>query len=242
MKSVAIDDLAVLPAVNALGASRLLGVSLVAFNKLARDGHVAPIAGQRNAYAIRNVIDGYLKQMADDGKLPASRMAPHIGLSPQRFGRLVDDGVFERPTDGLYDRDKTMRKYIDHLRKGKAGQDEGKNSTSYSAARTKVADEQAAHIALKNATLRGEFTRTAIIEEVVDRHHSVIRDRVLVLPSIASQLIGLPLPEVEAILRKRAFEVCDDLSDPKTFGDWPGAGDALGSLEAAGGEELSASD
>jgi phage terminase Nu1 subunit (DNA packaging protein) len=241
MKTLAIDDLAKLPAVNALGASRLLGISLVAFNKLAHDGMVAPINGRRNAYSIQSVIAGYLKSQADDGQLPASRMAPFLGLSPQRFGRLVDDGVFDRPTGNQgYDRDKTMRKYIDHLRKVKGGNDEGKNSTSYSAARTKVADEQAAHIALKNATLRGEFTRTALIEEVVDRHHAVIRDRILVLPSLASRLVGLSLAEIEALLRKRAFEVCDELSEPKTYGDWPGEGDAVGSLEAAGGEEFSA--
>ena len=234
MKKSAVGDLGELPAVNALGASRLLGISLVAFNKLARDGMVAPIAGRRNAYNVRSVVEGYLKSRADDGKLPASRMAPHIGLSPQRFGRLVDDGVFERPTDGLYDCDKTMRKYVDHLRKGKAGQDEGKNSTSYSAARTRVADEQAANIALKNAALRGEYTPTAAIEEVVDRHHSVIRDRILVLPSIASPLVGLPLAEVEAILRARSYEVCDDLSNPKTFGEWPGEEDTLGSPATTG--------
>jgi phage terminase Nu1 subunit (DNA packaging protein) len=233
--SSVIGDIAELPAVNALGASKLLGISLVAFNRLARDGMVAAIRGRRNAYGVKSVLDGSRAATADTGKLPASEMARHLSIAPQTLARLVDDGVLDRPVDNKgYDRDQTRRKYIAHLQKVKGGHDEGKNSTSYSLARTRVADEQAANIALKNATMRGEYTRTAVIEEVVDRHHSVIRDRILVLPSIASQLVGLSLAQMEAILQKRGYEVLDDLANPKTYGDWSGAEVAVGASEAAG--------
>jgi hypothetical protein len=79
------------------------------------------------------------------------------------------------------------------------------------------AQAQTEGVTIKNAIARGDVIQLSVVDEVIDRLCAVIRERVLVYPSIAPQLFGLKEYEIEDLLRTKSNEVIDDLANP---GDW----------------------
>ena len=151
-----VSDLDALPELNAAAAAKLLGIALVKFNRLVRDGVFVRLKGRHNAYSIKDVVSAYIEHL-NDGHLQATEMARHLDLSPQRLSKLVDENTLARPvTDKGFDRDATRIAYIKHLRKAKTGQVTD-GTGSYAEARTKLIGEQTQAVAFKTAVARGDF-------------------------------------------------------------------------------------
>jgi phage terminase Nu1 subunit (DNA packaging protein) len=205
-----------LPTINAATGARLLGISLVNFNRLVRDGEVIPLAGRRNCYSIAGIVTAYLKHIADDGLSPLSEMATHLDLSSQRLSKLVDEGTLARPGKGGFDRTKTRIAYIKHLRETKIGQGQAKNG-SYAQARAALTAEQTAAVAFKNEVARGGFVPIEQVDECFTRHASVVRERIICLPSAAPELVGLEVEAVATKLRELSYGVLDDLNSEKIW-------------------------
>jgi phage terminase Nu1 subunit (DNA packaging protein) len=211
-----------LPNVDAATAAKLLGVSLAEFNRLCRDGVIAPLhvplAGRRNAFSIAGIIAAYLKHLKDDGLSPATEMARHLDLSPQRLSKLVDEGTLKRPeTNKGFDRDKTRVEYIRHLRKAKVGQGAGAANGSYAQARTQLTAVQTEAAAFRNELAKGGHVPVEMVDEVFARHAAIVRERVICLPSAAPELVGLEVEAIADKLRDLSFGVLDDLSSEKTW-------------------------
>jgi phage terminase Nu1 subunit (DNA packaging protein) len=206
----------VLPDVNAATGAKLIGVSLAEFNRYIRDGLIIHLAGRRNAYSIAGIIAAHLKHIADTGMLPVTEMARHIDLSPQRLNKLVDEGTLSRPGKAGYDRDVTRTEYIRHLRQVKIAQGNAGNG-SYAQARAALTTEQTAAVAFKNEVARGGYVPIEQVDECFARHASVVRERVICLPSSAPELVGLEVEEISDKLRDLGNQICDDLSSEKIW-------------------------
>jgi phage terminase Nu1 subunit (DNA packaging protein) len=189
-----------LPEINAATAAKVLSISLVEFNRLVRDGEIVQLKGRRNAYSIAGVVAGYLKHIADYGLSPATEMARHIDMSPQRLSKLVDEGTLKRPeTNKGFDRAATRVAYIKHLRATKIAQGAGAGNGSYAQARTQLTTVQTEAAAFKNQIAKGGFVPVEAVDECFSRHAAIVRERVICLPSAAPEMVGL---EVEAIADK----------------------------------------
>jgi hypothetical protein len=92
--TTSVGDLDALPALNAGAAAKMLGITLVVFNKLVRGGVIVPLSGRRNAYSVKGAVAGYLAHLADS-HLTLSEMARHLDISSQRLSKLVNEGVIE---------------------------------------------------------------------------------------------------------------------------------------------------
>jgi phage terminase Nu1 subunit (DNA packaging protein) len=214
MTSIGFDAL---PDVNAATGAKLLGLSLAEFNRLVRDGIFVQLKGRRNAFSIAGIIASYLDHMKDDGLSPASEMARHLDLSPQRFSKLVDEGTLKRATSNKgYPRDVTRIAYIKHLRETKIAQGNAGNG-SYAQARTKLTAEQTAAVAFKNELAKGGHVPVELVDEVFARHAAIVRERVITLPSAAPEMVGLEVEAVADKLRDLGFGILDDLSSEKTW-------------------------
>src|ERR1700730_18269288 len=171
--ATSVGDLDALPELNAAAAAKLLGIALVKFNRLVRDGVIMRLRGRHNAYSVKGVVAAYLEHLTD-GHLPASEMARHLDLSPQRLSKLVDENTLARPeTNKGFDRDKTRVAYIKHLRKTKTGQVSPDGNGSYAEARTKYVGIQSEAAAFKVAVARGDYAPIELLDDLVTRHAAV---------------------------------------------------------------------
>ena len=102
MSRVSEASLAELPQINAITAVKLLGISLVKFNKLTKGGWVVAVAGRRNCYDLTDVVQGFLKYGEHErtrGKT-AHELGRYLDISQRR---VFDHGrfeVIERPKAG----------------------------------------------------------------------------------------------------------------------------------------------
>jgi phage terminase Nu1 subunit (DNA packaging protein) len=234
-----VSDLDALPELNAAATAKLLGVALVKFNRLVRDGLFVRLKGRHNAYNVKDVVSAYLEHLTD-GHLQASEMARHLDLSPQRLSKLVDENTLARPeTNRGFDRDRTRIAYIKHLRKVRTGQVSPDGTSSYAEARTKLIGKQTEAVDFKNAVARGDYAPIELLDDLVARHAAVVRERVLTYPSIAPELVDCTVEQIAEKLRLRSHEVLKELSDERTF-DWARASKIMEADHAAGNEDLPA--
>jgi hypothetical protein len=236
-----VRDLDALPELSAAAAAKLLGIALVKFNRLARDGVFVRLKDRHNAYSVKDVVSAYLEHL-NSGHLQATEMARHLDLSPQRLSKLVDENTLARPdTDKGFDRDKTRIAYIKHLRKVKTGQvGNGESGTgSYAEARTKLIGKQTEAVDFKNAVARGDFAPIELLDDLVSRHAAVVRERVLTISSISPELVNCTAEQIAEKLRLRSHDVLKELSDERTF-DWQRASKIMEADRADGNEDLPA--
>jgi hypothetical protein len=87
------------------------------------------------------------------------------------------------------------------------------DTTRLAAARTRLADEQTAAVALKNAVARGEFVPAIDMETGGAAIIAAFRERVLAAPGkVAAICEGRSRGEIEEIIRAELFEALDELS------------------------------
>ena len=116
-----VGNLEALPPIVADDAVRLLGISLVQFNRLTKNYWIKSVA--RNRYLIGDVVSGYLKFLEFErtrGKT-ANETANHIDITQRRLFALIDQGIIERAGKDGFDLTTVRLAYIRNLRKVAAG-------------------------------------------------------------------------------------------------------------------------
>jgi phage terminase Nu1 subunit (DNA packaging protein) len=171
-------------------------------------------------------------------KLIVSRgdLCNFTGLGMTSIATLISQGVIKPRKDGKFDLQACVEKIIGYqgnkIRSrgtGAVGPDQ-----SLTAARIAHAQAQTEGVTLKNAIARGDVIQLSVVDEVIDRLCAVIRERIMIYPSVAPRLLGLKEYEIEALLRSVSNEVIDDLANPATYGDWKQrTSEALGAPKAA---------
>jgi phage terminase Nu1 subunit (DNA packaging protein) len=157
-------------------------------------------------------------------KLIVSRgdLVNFTGLGMTSIATLISRGVIKARPDGKFDLQRCVEKIIgdqgNKIRSrgtGAVGPDQ-----SLTAARIAHAQAQTEGVTLKNAIARGDVIQLSVVDEVIDRLCAVIRERVMVYPSIAAQLFGRKEYEIEDALRTKSNEVIDDLANQARYGSW----------------------
>lgn len=124
----------------------------------------------------------------------------HLDLSHNTIARLEKEGVVVRIKRGVYDLDQSRLRYIRHLRDTAAGRGGSSAVESLSEERARLAKEQADHVALKNAQMRGDLVAK---EDVISTWSGILSDvraGLLAVPSRVQQRISnLTSHDIEAI-------------------------------------------
>ena len=177
-----------------------------------------------------------------------AKLAVHLGCLPPVVTKYEALGVIEKTSAGKFDQDLCRLKVLSYLRELAAGRS-GKKHTNQggpdlATERAKLAQQQTEAIKLKNAIAVGQFVPVAIVVEVVELRDSLVREKILSIPTVADQIASLVNPttaQIEEILRSRCYEALEELSDPRTFdlrsdaaGDGEVQGGAVASPEAEG--------
>jgi hypothetical protein len=139
-------------------------------------------------------------------------VAAHLFCSATRIKQLIDAGTIVRQPPGAYDLDICRKAVLDQLRATAAARGTG----------THLADElallsrrQRELVELKTAKLRGAVVEIEIVGEIVEERFAIIKERLLALPSVASdRCAGLDRNAIFAILRDHMIEVLNELYEP----------------------------
>jgi hypothetical protein len=215
-----VGDIDALPELNAGASAKLLGIPLVAFNRLCRDGLIVPLSGRRNAYSVKAVVSGFISHLTDK-HLALSPMAIHLAISPHTLTTLVEDGVIERPGPQGFPVDKTRNAYLSHLhRKIKtvaAAPVEPKRVTE----QDRLVRARRLKIERENTIASGRLFDADLVEHAVTLRDTVFRDQVLALPrsvaNFAARGDQVFRVVVEAYVQDLVNNVLTNLSDPRKF-------------------------
>ena len=224
-------DVAQLPQINANAAVKLIGISLVRFNKLTKDGWIVAVAGRRNCYDLTDVVQGFLKYIEHErtrGKT-SHELGHHLDISQRRVYDLIEAGIIERPKSGEgFDLDVCRIAVLRHQRKQLAGHGGGK--LDLATERAALAREQRETAALKNAIMRNEYVRVSVVTEVVTQAYSIVRENLLGVPGARSYDIACAARAcvddqsaaavVTGKLRNAIYEVLTNLSEPANHERW----------------------
>src|ERR1035437_8762053 len=151
-------------------------------------------------------------------------LATHLGCLPPSIAKYTSLGIIEKTGAGKFDQDLCRLNVLSYLRDIKGGRS-GKKFTNQggpdlSTERAKLAQQQTEAAKMKNAITAGQFVPVAIVVEVVELRDSLVREKVLSIPTVADQIASLIKPttaQIEEILRERVYEALEELSDPRTF-------------------------
>lgn len=219
-RTSSVGDIDALPELNAGASAKLLGIALVAFNRLCRDGLIVPLSGRRNAYAVKAVVSGFIGHLTDK-HLALSPMAIHLAISPHTLTNLVEDGVIERPGPQGFPVDRTRNAYLSHLQK------KIKTATAAPVQPKKITEQdrliraRRLKVERENAAASGRLFDVDLVEHAVTLRDTVFREQVLSLPGPAAVFAArgdLVFQVIcEAYLRDRVSEILTNLSDPRKF-------------------------
>jgi phage terminase Nu1 subunit (DNA packaging protein) len=98
-----------------------------------------------------------------DAAVSAAVLGDWLGVSRPAISDLTSRGVIERGKGG-YDLRASVRRYAEHLRKALTGRGGEQGAATVARERARLAREQADHVALKNATLRGSMLDAGAVE------------------------------------------------------------------------------
>jgi phage terminase Nu1 subunit (DNA packaging protein) len=174
-----VGNLEALPPIVADDAVRLLGISLVQFNRLTKNYWIKSVA--RNRYLIGDVVSGYLKFLEFErtrGKT-ANETANHIDITQRRLFALIDQGIIERAGEDGFDLTTVRLAYIRNLRKVAAGSGSRLNLGDE---RALLARAQRIKVERENAVSAGQLVDAEIVGECLEEENRVVRDHFLNLP------------------------------------------------------------
>jgi hypothetical protein len=100
--------------------------------------------------------------------------------------------------------------------KGKAS----KIGSGLAAQRARLARAQAEAVEHKNRIASGQFVPIIVVGEVVEVHNQIVRERMLAIPSCASEIAALINPtqeEIYEIIRREIYAGLEELADPEYF-------------------------
>jgi phage terminase Nu1 subunit (DNA packaging protein) len=110
-------------------------------------------------------------------------------------------GHVKRLSRGLYSLKESVVGVVRHLRGTAAGRGGADGVASLTAARTRLATEQADAVAIKNAVLRGEYLRAADVTMRWDTAASTIQIRVMACVTEIAQALNLTRHQTETVDR-----------------------------------------
>jgi hypothetical protein len=160
-----VGNLEALPPIVADDAVRLLGISLVQFNRLTKNYWIKSVA--RNRYLIGDVVSGYLKFLEFErtrGKT-ANETANHIDITQRRLFALIDQGIIERAGKDGFDLTTVRLAYIRNLRKVAAGSGSRLNLGDE---RALLARAQRIKVERENAVSAGQLVDAEIVGECLE--------------------------------------------------------------------------
>lgn len=138
-------------------------------------------------------------------------MADLLDVDPRTVRELVERGLVFRVGRGRYDMRLSVRAYVGHMRAMAAGR--GSNSAGLTAERAREARERADHMALKNATMRGELVEADAVEDEWRAGLTDIRARLLAVPGrFFAQMPGLT-PADRALLEREVREALTEAAE-----------------------------
>jgi hypothetical protein len=220
-----------LPEINADTAVGLIGISLVRFHRIVKDGWIKQVG--RNKYTIGDVVTGFFKFLEHEctRSKTAHELGRYLDISQRRVYDLIDAGVIERPKAGEgFDLDACRIGILRHQRKQLAGHGGGIGKLDLAAERAALAREQRETAALKNAITRGEYVRVKFVSDVITQHYSIVREHLLGVPgarghdiataALACANIQNATAVVTEKLREAIYEALTNLSNPENYEQW----------------------
>jgi hypothetical protein len=138
--------------------------------------------------------------------------AAHVFISSTRFKQLIDSGVVERQPPGCYNLDVVREAVFRQLRAVASARGTG----------IKLADERALLskrqrelVELKTAKLRGDLVEVEAVAEIIEQNYSVIRERLLAVPWLATdKCVGQDRDAIFEILKRLITETLGELYEP----------------------------
>lgn len=218
-RTSSIGDIDALPELNAGASAKLLGVPLVAFNRLCRDGLIVPLSGRRNAYAVKAVVAGFIGHLTDK-HLALSPMAIHLAISPHTLTTLVEDGVIERPGPQGFPVDRTRNAYLSHLQKkikAVAAAPVEKKTTE----QDRLIRARRLKIERENAAADGQLVDLDTIIKINDARDAVAREQLISMVDpicdFAARGDRAWANVVRLHFQERLYDIMAGLSDPAKF-------------------------
>ncbi len=161
------------------------------------------------------------KSDARDAKIvTAAALADLIGVSPRTVADLTKRGVMVKAGAHGYVLRKSVRGYVDYLRKSLAGRGGETGIATATAERARLAKEQADNLALRNAAMRGTLLDAAAAEREWSDILRMVRAGCLAVPSRAAQrlphLSAHDLTEIDAEIRVVLTELGNDIPGSQT--------------------------
>ncbi|MCC3245095.1 hypothetical protein LG047_07155 [Methylocystis sp. WRRC1] len=158
------------------------------------------------------IPDGSLSNEKPKGEpmLTGRELAKLLGVHERTIRDLVDREVIVKAERGKYELAASVRAYCEHLRHVASGRGGESGVSTLTAARARLAREQADAAALKNAALRGEMIAAAEVAAAWRMIMTGVRSRMLAIPSrVRAAIPHMTLSEVDIVER----EVVDALKD-----------------------------
>ena len=181
--------------------------------------------------------------MSKKNKLPELFSVSAAATKLKRTRRTIERAIENiKPTStagGL--RKWTLQQLIEGLNEntnapvtGKGGKVEQPITGGLAHQRARLATAQAEAVEHKNRIASGQFVPVQIVAEVFETANTVVRERMLAVPTIASVITSLVNPtteEVHEIIRVEIYAALTELADPEYFQK---AGEAINPLASDG--------
>lgn len=127
-------------------------------------------------------------------------LADMLGVSKRSITEFATRGIVVRVGRNRFHLMESVRLYCDHLRTVAAGRGGENSQEALAAARTRLANEQTAAAALKNAALRRELLQASDVEREWAGVLRLVRSGVLAAPSrLRQKLPHLTIEDVDGI-------------------------------------------
>jgi phage terminase Nu1 subunit (DNA packaging protein) len=152
-----------------------------------------------------------------EGTKTGSEFCEMTGLSRQRLSRFVKVGALPRNADGTFPHPAALHSLIEHLSETAAGRGGGSAQADLAKERAALARAQREAVELKNSAARGDLVSAELVGRRWGDMCSLIRSRILGipsnLPSLIPHLTRAELAIIDDELRGALTELADKLDE-----------------------------
>ena len=153
-----------------------------------------------------------MKPETQDGTVPAATLAGLFDCDERTIRALSDKKIVVKAGRGRYVVAQSVRNYIRHLRSSASGR--GDSSETLTAARTRLAQAKAAQAEAQIKVTSGELVRADDVEKRWSHNFSLIRSRMMALPSRIAADLNLTRADaarIDDMVRDTLTETADDI-------------------------------
>lgn len=122
--------------------------------------------------------------------VPVTFLRKLFNLTDQRIAQLAEEGVIVKVARGRYDAWASVEGYVRFLQERKSRSTGGTHPDSYDGQRTRLFKAKADIEETKAAAIKGEFHNGECIAAVMNEGLSVVRTRLLALPTVAAPQVA----------------------------------------------------